>query len=123
MLQAIAEQHVSPRERMRSLLHDALAIVHRAPLFAQFSGEEYARLSRKLPEQRLHAHQQADQSFAAEFIAAWDAVGVEMTCTPELLTGLLRGLFVLAMHKADIGAAVHAQVIDSYIDMLAGYLV
>lgn len=122
MLQAIADQQLTPAERMRTLLRDAIAVLHSAPLFAQFSGEEYERLARKLPPERLHAHLQADQTFAAEFIATWQSVGVEIRVSPELLTGLLRALFVLAMHKKDIGSSVHTQVIEASIDMLASYL-
>jgi AcrR family transcriptional regulator len=123
LLQTIAESTLPPRERMRTLLHNAVAVLKDNPLFAHFSREEYEYLSRKLPEERLRAHLQSDESFAVEFIAAWQAAGIAIGCEPEMVTGLIRSLFFIAMHEDDIGAGVYPRVIDVYVDLLARYFV
>lgn len=122
MLEAIAQETLAPHERLKLLLHNALAIFHNTPLFAQFAAEEYEYLSRKLPEERIQTHLQNDERFSAEFIAAWQSVGVRVACSPALVTGLVRALFVLKMHAQDISPSVHGQVIDTYVELLAGYL-
>ena len=123
MLKWIVESQAPPRERMKELLLKALAVRQESALFARLSQEEYEYLFRKLPEERLQSHQRGDAEFAVEFVAAWRQAGVTIACPPEKVAALIRGLFLLSLHEDDIGAGLYVEVIDTYAELLANYLV
>ncbi|HET9223912.1 MAG TPA: TetR/AcrR family transcriptional regulator [Roseiflexaceae bacterium] len=123
MLKQIVEDPAPPRERMKALLTKALSVRQDNGLFARLSQEEYQYLFRKLPEERLQAHMRGDAEFAVEFVAAWRQAGVEIACEPEMVSSLIRALFLMSVHEDDIGAEMYARVIETYTELLANYLV
>ncbi len=123
MLQTIARGDLPPRERMKALLLGARAVRQDNALFARLSQEEYEYLFRKLPEERLQGHLRGDIDFAPQFLAAWQQAGVTIACSPEKVAALIRGLFFLSLHEDDIGASMYVEVIDTYAELLANYLV
>jgi AcrR family transcriptional regulator len=123
LLRAIADEQLPPRERMAKLLHDSVALMHENPLLSQISREEYEHLFRRLPEEQLRAHLARDDTFASQFVEAWRAAGVEIACSPELISGLIRALFFIGMHAEEFSAGTYPQVINIYIRLLSRYLV
>lgn len=123
MLRDIARGDLPPRERFRAMLRHALVRWRDTPLLARFGQAEYEQLARKLPEQRVQAQLQSDIEFSAQFIAACHAAGMAIDAEPKLVTGLMRAIVFLALHEEDIGADVHAEVVNIMIDQVANYLV
>jgi AcrR family transcriptional regulator len=123
ILKQIVEDQAPPRQRMKALLLKTLSVRQDNALFARLSQDEYEYLFRKLPEERLHAHLRGDAEFAVEFVAAWRQAGVTITCEPQMVSSLIRALFLMSVHEDDIGADVYVQVIDTYAELLANYLV
>jgi AcrR family transcriptional regulator len=123
ILKQIVEDQAPPRQRMKALLLKTLSVRQDNALFARLSQDEYEYLFRKLPEERLHAHLRGDAEFAVEFVAAWRQAGVTIACEPQMVSSLIRALFLMSVHEDDIGADVYVQVIDIYAELLANYLV
>jgi AcrR family transcriptional regulator len=123
LLKRILDGQAPPRERMKALLIKALSVRQDNALFARLSQEDYEHLFRKLPEERFQAHLRGDVEFAVEFVAAWRQVGVVITCEPQMVSSLIRALFLMSMHEEDIGADMYAKVIETYAELLANYLV
>lgn len=122
ILEGIRAGGAAPVERMKAVLHMALAARHN-PLLSRLAGEDYEHLARKLPAELVEANRRNDTSAAADFIAAWAREGVAIACAPEQLAGLLQGLFFMSLHAGELGDAVYPDVIGVYIDLLAHYLV
>jgi AcrR family transcriptional regulator len=123
MLRDIARDDLPPRERFRAMLRHALVRWRDTPLLARFGQAEYELLARKLPEQRVEAQLQSDIEFSAQFIAACHAARIAIDADPKLVTGLMRAIVFLSLHEQDIGADVHADVVNIMIDQVANYLV
>ena len=123
MLKQIVEGQAPPRKRMKALLLAALTLRQDNALFAHLSQTEYEYLFRKLPEERLQAHLRGDIDFAVQFLDAWRQAGVTIACSPEKVAALIRGLFFLSLHEEDIGTNMYVEVIDTYAELLANYLV
>jgi AcrR family transcriptional regulator len=123
ILKQIVEDQAPPRQRMKALLHKALSARQDNALLAWLSQDENEYLFRKLPEERLQAHLRSDAEFAVEFVAAWRQAGVTIACEPQMVSSLIRALFLMSLHEDDIGADMYAKVIDTYAELLANYLV
>jgi AcrR family transcriptional regulator len=123
ILKQIVEDQTPPRQRMKALLLKALSVRQDNRLLARLSQDEYEYLFRKLPEERFKAHLHSDAEFAVEFVAAWRQAGVTIACEPQMVSSLIRALFLMSVHEDDIGADVYVKVIDTYAELLANYLV
>ena len=73
--------------------------------------------------EQVQAHLSDDDSFAAEFIAAWQRAGVTINCEPQLLTGLIRALFFVTLHEDEFGADIYPEVIETLLDLIMRRLV
>lgn len=123
LLGDIAEIAASPRDALKGVLMKTIAIWKSNALFAHFSNEEFARLVRKLPAERVRDHQRADDAFAADFATAWKARGVELRHEPRIISGLIRALFFVSLHEDDFGDGVYPDVIDMLTEVVADRLV
>ena len=123
LLRNVALCRAAPREAMKRMLWNALSIWKRNELFTHFSREEFERLARKLPPERLQRHLQSDNLFAGEFAAAWKERGVVLQHEPRIVAGLIRSLFFVSLHEADFGDDVYLDVVELLIDMVAERLV
>jgi AcrR family transcriptional regulator len=123
MLGDIARLGPAPAARLKAILRKALSVWKSNALFAQFSKVEYELLLRKLPPEQVQAHLSDDDSFAVEFIAAWQRAGVTIDTEPRLLTGLIRSLFFISLHEDEFGADIYPDVIETLLDLIVLRLV
>ena len=123
ILRDLAQTDLAPRQRFAEMLHGALVRWKANPLFAHFGNDEYEYLARKLPEEQIQAHLQSDVEFTTQFIEACHRAGMLIEADPKLVTGLMRAVVFLNLHKDDIGSDVHADVVAILIDQIAEYLV
>jgi AcrR family transcriptional regulator len=123
LLAAIARPELPPRERMEALLERALAAMRAEPLFTRLERADYELLLRRLPPERVAAHLAGDDAFAERFVAAWAAQGVRLALEPPLVAGLIRALFFVSMHEAELSPGIYPAVQRELIAMLAARLV
>jgi AcrR family transcriptional regulator len=123
LLKDVAQPGSTPRQRFKALLRQALTAWKANPLFAHFGRQEYEYLLRKLPEERMRAHVHKDDLFALEPIAEGRQANVLTQRDPKLVANLIKGLFFLSLHADDFGPDVYPDVIDIFVDLVAGYLV
>jgi AcrR family transcriptional regulator len=112
--------HGAPHDQISQFLLHAMTLWHAEPLFRRFDREEFAYLTRKIPPERVAANLQHDQDFSAALFAHWQTHGITLTCTPEVFTAMLRGLFFMDIHADEIGPAF-AQAQQTMIAAIAAY--
>ena len=112
-----------PRQRVRTLLKEALAVWKTNALFTHFGRADYEHLLRKLPEEKIAAHAQRDDMSAGELIAEWARAGVAIERDPRLVSNLMRALFLLTLHEQELDADIYPVMLDVLVDLVAGYLV
>jgi AcrR family transcriptional regulator len=123
LLAAIGRAELPPRARMAAMLRQAVTVWKAEPLFTRLSRAEYEQLLRRLPPERVAAHLEADDSFAEEFAAAWEAQGVVLAAPPRLVAGLIRALFFVGLHEEEFGAEIYPAVAEELIELLAARLI
>jgi len=83
---------------------------------------EYSRFFSRIPEERMKIHLEEENEFAASIMKQLKSSGVIRNVRPEVITGLLFGLFLLQEHKIQIGEEIFPLVIDLIIDTLCDAL-
>ncbi|GAB4212371.1 MAG: TetR/AcrR family transcriptional regulator [Roseiflexaceae bacterium] len=106
-----------PRERLRAFFTHAFSLWRSSPLFRHFGREEFDYLARKLPPERLANNLHRDEHFVAALLERWRAQSIAIDIAPDLFTGLMRALFFVSLHAADIGP-LYPQTIELLIDTL-----
>jgi AcrR family transcriptional regulator len=88
-----------------------------------FEGGEYDRFLDSVPEEELASHLVEEERYMNSIIQRLQANGTFRRVKPEVVTGLLHGLFVLYLHKRQIGDAVFSEVIELLTDIVCDALV
>ncbi|MBO8163463.1 MAG: TetR/AcrR family transcriptional regulator [Brevibacillus sp.] len=114
---------ISKRFFKRFLL-TALEMVDNNPIIRQIYLEnEYEALLRKLPPERIQAHISRDNDLLRPLIESWQQQGVMIEREAEVIGGVIRSFFTLALHKREIGEAVYEQTLDLLAELIAAGLI
>lgn len=87
------------------------------------TGDEYGYLVRKLPPERLELHQANDAEVETLFVGLIEKYGFSLNVRPEILSSMLRGLFLMTLHKQEVGAENFEEVLHSLIASVISYSV
>ena len=117
------EPQADSRQQFADLLRRALLSWDNYPLLKQFDRQTFDYLVRKLPFERIQAHVNNDDAFVATFIDKWRAGGREMAHDPRTVSGLMKALFFVSLHKDDFGPDAYPGTMDTLIEAIAVYLV
>jgi AcrR family transcriptional regulator len=122
VLESIAQHPGATPAEVKQVLRSMVLDWQSDPLFTHLGKDDIQQLLRKLPEEKAQAALRDDIQIAERMIAAWRQVGLTVTCGPELLASLLRALLLINLHQEDFVAAVYPAMLDTLIDLVAGYL-
>ena len=112
------------RMGLKRAVVQSLTLVSENPLMRSLlEGGEYNRFLDSIPEQNLASHLVEEQRYMNSMIQRLQANRTLRMVKPEVVTGLLYGLFVLYLHKKQIGEAVFPEVIELLTDVVCDVLV
>lgn len=123
LLEALGPAADPPYERVVAMLRRAFTLWREHPLFRNFSREDYEALYRRLSSEQIAAGAQADLNFAAALSAHWQAAGIPVRHPPEMMMALLRAMFYVVLHEAEIDPAIYPALLDRLVAMTAAELV
>ncbi len=107
------------KESFRQMLKQGLIAAAENPFLKQiFLEEEYELLIRRLPQEKIDAHQQRDTDALLPLITLWQSEGKMITQDPQLISGIIRAIFLLTLHKKEIGEKYFAAIMDLLIDLI-----
>ncbi|SDL85049.1 TetR/AcrR family transcriptional regulator [Sediminibacillus halophilus] len=113
------KRKADPMEAIKQLLFQTLKRVEGNPLFSQMLQEDNLQaLRRKLPKERLEAHFKKDADTLTVFTNLWKEAGIEVDIQEDVLTGLFRSLFLMTLHKKEIGEAIYDETMRLMIDLI-----
>lgn len=121
LLARVDQARGTPAAQVRAFLQQAVSLWRDNPLFRHFGEAEVAYLARKVAPARLAANEQRDEAIAAAVLERMRARDMRLATTPAVFAGLLRALFFVSLHEADIGPAGPA-TLALLIDLLAAHL-
>lgn len=113
----------SGRQNFKHLLKNALLLWDTYPLLKNFDREEFEYLLRKIPPEKVTAHINRDDAFVAQFIEKSKQEGLTIPHDPQVVSGLMKALFFVSLHKDDFGQEAYPQTMDLLIDLVGNYLV
>ncbi|WP_096440020.1 TetR/AcrR family transcriptional regulator [Alteribacter populi] len=92
-----------------SVLLKALTMIEKHPLtYRLYTSDDYDYLMRKLPTERLSEHAEQDTMSFTPLLSAWKKQGIlKPDLYENVISGVLRGFFLLITHKREIGGDVY----------------
>lgn len=112
----------SPPERIRAAFSMILDLAEGQPAIAAIDSGLVARLARKLPPERVAAHQAQDRKELEEAYGAWLRSGTIRDVGAPAFMGLVYSLFYLSTHRHDMDQEQWRGAKALLVDSLAGSL-
>lgn len=113
----------SARENFRQLLRDAFAVWEENSFLHNFDQEDMALLLRRIPQERVMEHIERDDSFVDQVVETWQSQGVRFTKNPHAISGLMKALFFVSLHRDDFGQDIYPETMDLLFELVTDYLV
>lgn len=114
----------SPKKALKELLHKALQLVEENVFIRQiYLDNNMEAILRKLPKEALEEHFQKDSDSLLPLIHKWQNEGIILQKDPDVIAGIFRSLFLLTLHKEQIGAAVYHPTLEFLINQIVDGMV
>ncbi len=113
----------SARQSVKRLLESMLVSWEQYPLLKNLNQADFEYLTRKLPAERIQLHAQNDSQFADELLQKIEHEGIPVKANPRLVLNLMKSLFLLSLHRHELGDRDYNEMMDVLIDLVAGYIV
>jgi AcrR family transcriptional regulator len=108
------------KQSLEAFIKDAFAMIDESVFIKKLmNGEDYELLVRKLPEERIAEHIESDSDILTPMINLWQKQGSVIERSPEVIGGLLRAIFTLALHKKEIGEDIFPEVLELLINLIS----
>ena len=104
------------------LLRNAFITMEEYPILRSLHKSDVEYLVRKLPPERVLQHVNNDQSFVDELFNKFNAEGIQLPASPQIVSNLIKSLFFVELHQEDFGSTDYDELIDTLIDLVAGYI-
>ncbi len=109
----------SKSETFTSIIRHLFSEVQKSPWMLNANNGDLELLIRKLPPERVGNHLSMDDSATAELIKY---LGVNPGIDPKLVSGVFRAVFMMLLHKDEIGADIFDDVIGYMVNAVTAKL-
>jgi AcrR family transcriptional regulator len=110
------------RQSLKSLLWNFLVSWEDYPLLKNFTKSEFDYLIRKIPAQRVQEHTTHDEEFINGFLQKMKSEGIMVKAPPRTVTNLVKTLFIISLHRDDIGEEIYKESMNILTGLVAGYI-
>lgn len=112
------------RRSFKEFLSTSLDLIHENPFIRDLvQNDSYQKLLRKIPESKMAKHLEEETSILMGSIESYQREGTMAKVEPDVLAGLFHGLFLLYLHKEDIGVDIFEEVIGLLLGLIADGLI
>lgn len=122
ILEFAMKPKANARQSLKSLLWNFLVSWEDYPLLKNFTKSEFDYLIRKIPVQRVQEHTTHDEEFIHGFIRKMKSEGLTVKASPRTMTNLIKTLFLISLHRDDIGEEIYKESMNILTDLVAGYI-
>ena len=124
LIKGIEERPENPKDAIKMLLLRSFELIEKSPIIKRLYAEnEMETLVRKLPEKTIKAHLNKDATVIEPILQKWQDTGILHGQNPEKLMGVFRALFLMTLHKKEIGESVFDESLLFLIEATAEKLV
>lgn len=103
------------KEILVTIIKQMLNEVKKTPWMLKIREGDLQLLLRKLPPERVERHLKDDDNAAD---ALFDLLNIRTDADPKVISGVLRSVFLLLLHKQEIGEDIFDDVIDYIVDSI-----
>jgi AcrR family transcriptional regulator len=111
------------RKNVSDMLRSFLLTWDAYPLLKNFSRSDFDYLVRKIPVERAVQHANNDEDFINEFIKKIRQEGITVKAQPRIVSGLIKSLFFMSLHREDLGTDAYSETMNVMIDLVSGFIV
>ncbi len=118
-------QDAITQEIFKEFLLKSFTMIDKSPLIKRImlEADEYEHIVRRLPEETISKHIAKDEDALEPLMRHWQEMGYIADVAPSIISGAIRGLFMLAIHKKEIGNEIFDSVLGLWCDCLAKGLI
>src|SRR5699024_880017 len=88
-----------------------------------YLGKHLPHMVHQLPPKRLKRHFSHDSTSLQSLIGKWKQAGLILDDKPEIIAGILPSLFLVTLHKQEVGEAGYKETMERLIDLIVDGLV
>ena len=119
LLNEVVETESKAENAIQKVLHESLEIADENKIFKTFYDENLMdKIALKLSPEKIQEHFEDDFQNSKEFIEHYQTKSNLIKADPKLIVGLLRGFFMLPLHKQEIGEDIYEEVMDLFVYVL-----
>lgn len=111
------------KEVFKLFLKEAFKAIENPLVKTLLIKEDYENLVRKLSEEKVKQHLQNDSKEMLPLIEYWQSQGIMRKIPAEIIISSIRTLFIMSLHKKEIGEEIYEETISFYIDALCEQLI
>ncbi len=112
----------SPKQNVKAMLSEAFAFWESTSFLTNFKRDDFETLLLKVSPDRVMAHIRRDDAFVANMMEKWKREGLKIRQDPKAVSGLMKALFFVSLHKDDFGSDTYPDTMDLLIDLVSEYL-
>jgi len=121
VLAVLDQPAVSARANLFAVLKKAFSLWKTLPILQQFSAVDVEVLLLRIPEEKLHAHMQADGAFMQELISRCRQAGIPVCRSAGELGGLVYSLLLISLNESGLGPIKVEDSLDVLLELVAAY--
>jgi AcrR family transcriptional regulator len=112
------------RKGFKDFLFKSLDLIHENPFIRDLvQNDSYSKLLGKVPPSKMGAHLEQERAVLTESLASYQREGTMKKVKPHVLAGLFHALFLLYLHKEDIGVDIFRDVVGLMLDLTSDGLI
>ncbi|NQT96148.1 MAG: TetR/AcrR family transcriptional regulator [Candidatus Marinimicrobia bacterium] len=113
----------SAEKALRQLFGQALKYIDSSTMLEKlYEPGVFQQLLRKLPTEKLAAHQANDHQATRTFIDHFQQHSNLRQVEPEVLSAFFRAIFLITLHKKEVGAELYPKVMELLVEVIASGL-
>jgi AcrR family transcriptional regulator len=113
-----------PKMALIKIFERTFEMIENNPIIKQLYVENSMQtLLRKLPIAKMEAHIRNDSASLLPVITKWQKEGLLRKKDPEVIAAILRSIFLLSLHKREIGETIYRDTITLMIELIADGLI
>ncbi|GMX60800.1 TetR/AcrR family transcriptional regulator [Paenibacillus elgii] len=112
LLADMMSSELPPKVLLHELFRTSFETIDANPFLQRvFRQDEWEQLVRKLPQETLQQHAEEDTRAAQGLFEKWQSQGAMLPLEHEVVSGLLRAIVFVSLHKAELGD-VYERVVE-----------
>jgi len=113
-----------PKQSIKNMLQQMIQMIEKNALIRElFIGSTMEHIVYKLPPELLEKHYQNDSLAMLSLLEKFKKEGFAIEKEPEIIASMLRSIFLLTLHKKEIGEHVFEKTMEAFIDLIIDDLI